>query len=278
MNPTRSGFADINGASLYYEVAGVGEPLVMLHGHLVDCRQWDDQFAQFGATHTVVRYDARGMGQSNFPAAPFSHASDLRALLAFLQIEHAVLMGCSGGGGACIDFALLHPGMVDGLILVGSGLSGYQMDAQGPMPAVMVAYVDALRSGDTERAVELSLSIFTDGPRRRPEQVNAAARAKTRAMSVPLFARLTPPEAAPQGLTPPASERLGDIHAPTLVITGGEDNAMIQDIAAILLAQMPGAKAVVIPDAGHHPNLEHPKRFDQIVAAFLSDVPPHETR
>ena len=278
MNNLHSGFADINGASLYYEVTGAGEPLVMLHGHLVDSRQWDDQFAQFSATHTVVRYDARGMGQSSFPAAPFSHAEDLGALLAFLKIEHAVLMGCSGGGGACLDFALLHPGLVDGLILVGSGLNGYQMDAHGPMPPVMMAYVDALRRGDTDQAVELSLTIFTDGPRRRPEQVNAAAREKTRAMSAPGFARPNPPEAVPQGLTPSAIERLGDIHAPTLVITGGEDNAIIQDIAALLVAQIPGAKAVVIPDAGHHPNLEHPEQFNSIVAEFLTEAGRHETR
>lgn len=278
MNDIRSGFADINGASLYYEIAGAGQPFVMLHGHLVDSRQWDDPFAAFSATHTVVRYDGRGMGQSSFPAAPFSHAADLHALLAFLQIDHAVLMGCSGGGGACIDFALLHPERVDALILVGSGLDGYRPGEHGPMPPVMVAYVEAMQRGDNDKAVELSLSIFTDGPRRQPGQVNPAAREKTRAMSAPLFARSIPPEAVPQGLTPPAIERLGEIHAPTLLITGAEDAAMIHDIAAILVAQIPGARAVVIPDAGHHPNLEHPQQFNEIVAEFLSEVGLHNTR
>ena len=70
MPSLQHGFTDINGASLYYEMAGAGPALVMLHGHLVDHRQWDDQFAAFSATHTVVRYDGRGMGQSSFPAAP----------------------------------------------------------------------------------------------------------------------------------------------------------------------------------------------------------------
>src|ERR1700736_1059173 len=113
MPPTRQGFAEINGASLYFEVAGAGDALVMLHGHLLDSRQWDDQFAAFGAKHLVVRYDARGYGQSSLPPAPFSHAADLHALLQLLGIEQAVLMGCSGGGGACVDFALQRPGMVD---------------------------------------------------------------------------------------------------------------------------------------------------------------------
>src|SRR5258708_35480410 len=98
----------------------------MLHGHLVDSRQWDDQFAAFGGTHTVVRYDARGHGQSSLPPAPFSHSEDLYALRGLLGIERAVLMRCSGGGGACIDFVLEHPGMAQGLILVGSGVRGVQ--------------------------------------------------------------------------------------------------------------------------------------------------------
>ena len=65
MTPANKGFADINGASLYYEIGGEGQPLVMLHGHLLDSRQWDDQFAAFRANHLVVRYDARGYGQSS---------------------------------------------------------------------------------------------------------------------------------------------------------------------------------------------------------------------
>jgi pimeloyl-ACP methyl ester carboxylesterase len=272
MTTIQHGFADINGASLYYELAGSGPALVMLHGHLLDHRQWDDQFARFSADHTVVRYDGRGMGQSSFPAAPFSHAADLRALLDFLALDHAILMGCSGGGSACVDFALQHPQRMDGLILVDSGLDSYFAIDHGPPPPEVQAYFQSIQSGDVERAIEASLVLFTDGPRRKPEQVNPAVRERTRLMSAPLFSRRPPPEAVPQGLTPPAIERLGEIHAPTLVITGSEDAAMILDIANILAAGIPGAQAVVIADAGHHPNMEHPEQFNEIVAGFLSAI------
>ena len=270
MNTSRQGFAEINGASLYYETAGAGQPFVMLHGHLLDHRQWDDQFAAFSDSYQVLRYDARGFGQSSLPPVPFSHAADLRALLEFLGLEHVVLMGCSGGGGACIDFTLEHPGLVDALILVGSGLGGYQ--PSGPMPPKVMAYVQAQERGDREQALELSLQIFTDGPRRQLGQVNPVARERTRALSATQFARPPVPDAVPQGLQPPAIERLGEIHAPTLDITGAEDDPMLHDIAAIFAARIPGAKSVVIPDAGHHPNLEHPELFNQIVATFLSEV------
>jgi 3-oxoadipate enol-lactonase len=266
--PPHHGFAEINGASLFYEMAGAGDPLVMLHGHLVDSGQWDEQFAALSAAHTVVRYDARGYGQSSQPTAEFSHPADLLALLAFLNLDRAALMGCSGGGAACVEFALLNPGRVTALILVGSGLGGYQLS--GPPPPQVLAYSQALQRGDLEQAIELSLALFTDGPRRRPEQVNQQAREHTRRMTAGMFARPLDGQRLATGLTPPAIERLGEIHAPTLVITGAEDNPIIHDIAALLLARIPGAKSVTIPDAGHHPNLEHPALFNQIVEQFLA--------
>ncbi len=270
MNPPRQGFADIHGASLYYETAGAGQPLVMLHGHLLDSRQWDHQFAAFSAQHAVVRYDARGFGRSSLPPEPFSHAADLHGLLDCLGVPHAALMGNSGGGGIALNFTLLHPERVDGLILVGSSLDGYQ--PSGPIPPKLMAYGQALERGDQEQALELSLQIFTDGLRREPEQVNPAARERTRELTRALFARPLVPAALAQGLTPPAMERLEEIHAPTLVITGAEDNAMLHDNAAIFAARIASAQSVVIPDSGHHPNLEQAELFNQIVMQFLSKI------
>src|SRR6185295_11046651 len=80
---TEQGFAEVNGARLYYEAAGEGHPLVMLHGHLLDSGQWDEQFALFARRYRVVRYDARGFGQSSKPPDPFAHHEDLRAIMAF---------------------------------------------------------------------------------------------------------------------------------------------------------------------------------------------------
>ena len=68
-----TGFAEINGARIYYEVAGRGAPLVFVHGYALDCRMWDDQFDDFADRYRVVRYDIRGFGRSDLPtAAPFS--------------------------------------------------------------------------------------------------------------------------------------------------------------------------------------------------------------
>src|SRR6185503_10402294 len=93
-----SGFADINGAKIYYELEGAGLPLVMIHGLFADHRMWDGQFAEFAKTYTVIRYDRRGYGKTAPVDGEFSGHEDLYALLKFLKVEKACVMGCSTGG------------------------------------------------------------------------------------------------------------------------------------------------------------------------------------
>lgn len=268
MEQSRNGTVEINGAALAYETAGAGRPLLMLHGHLLDQHQWDDQFTAFAHDYQVVRYDARGFGRSTMPPAAYNHAADLHGLLRFLGLEHAFLMGCSGGGATCIDFTLRYPDMVDGLILVGSGIAGFQ--PSGPIPPSLLAMSEALKRGAIDEAVEYSLQAFTDGRRRAPDQVNQAARERTREMTARLFSRRPVEGAEQQTFAPDALARLGEIRAPIIAIVGAEDDQMLHDIADTIAAQSPNAQRVVIPDAGHHPNLEHPEVFNHIVRSFLS--------
>jgi len=268
MLQSRSGNVEINGASLAYETAGAGPSLVMLHGHVLDQHQWDDQFQSFASDYQVVRYDARGFGRSTWPPGDYNHAADLHGLMRALDLDHAYLMGCSGGGATCIDFTLQYPDMVDGLILVGTGIAGFQ--PSGPPPPSLLAMSEALKRGAIDEAVEYSLQVWTDGLRRTPDQVDRAARERTRAMTAQLFSRRPVEGAVQQTFAPDALARLNELRAPTLAIVGSEDNQMLHDIADMIVAESPNAQRVVIADAGHHPNLEHPELFEQIVRSFLS--------
>ena len=84
-----SGFAEVNGARLYYEMAGKGHPLVLNHAGIADCRMWDDQFAAFAARFTVIRWDARGYGRSAEPPGLYSLHDDLSGLLRHLGVDQA---------------------------------------------------------------------------------------------------------------------------------------------------------------------------------------------
>src|SRR5262249_28757315 len=81
--------AEVNGTTLYYETAGEGPAIVLIHGGLVDSRLWDDQMKALAKHHRVVRDDLRGFGRSAEAPEPFSHIEDLRALMDFLRIERA---------------------------------------------------------------------------------------------------------------------------------------------------------------------------------------------
>src|SRR4051812_14421100 len=112
----QTGFAEVNGTRLYYEVAGTGHPLTLIHGGLVNRRLWDDQFDVFAQHYRVVRFDMRGFGDSGLIRATgekISLEKDVYDLLQFLDIEKTYVLGLSMGGAISIDFTLRYPEMVD---------------------------------------------------------------------------------------------------------------------------------------------------------------------
>ncbi len=270
----QTGFADVNGTRLYYEVAGTGHPLLLIHGGLVDRRLWDDQFDVFAQHYQVIRFDVRSFGDSapiTAETPPYSLEEDLYSLLKFLGIEKTYVLGLSMGGAIAINFTLMYPEMVDALIPVAMGLSGFEPAEEDKASEAEVD--EAIRSGNVARAVELTLRFWTDGPMRTPEQVNPAVREKVRAMTTRNFERPEDENATqPRALEPPAISRLSEIHVPTLIIFGDQDVRDILKIADILEKEIPGAKKVVIPDTAHHLNMEKPEEFNRIVLDFLGSL------
>ncbi len=260
----QTGKAHFDGADLYYEVAGEGPALVLAHAGFVDRRMWDDQFPIFAQHYRVVRYDRRGFGNSQLTPGPFSHRRDLYQLLKFLDIERAHLLGCSAGGAAIVDFALEHPEMAASLTLVDSALGGYRF--QGDMPKPLQDLGAAIQANDLDKAAELAVRLWIDGPHRTPDQVDARIRERGREM-----ARTALPNAfvMEEPLQPPAIERLHEIAAPTLVIIGDLDDASIATIGDLMTTRIVGARKVIISGAAHLPNMDKPEEFNREVLAFL---------
>ena len=269
------GFAEVNGTRLYYEVAGEGHPLVLNHGGLVDNHLWDDQFDEFAKLFRVIRYDMRGFGDSGMikrGMESYSMEHDLFSLLQFLDIQTTYVVGLSMGGALAIDFTLQYPEMVDALITVGAGLSGFEEDDPEELKAQFAEMEEAFKSGDIARSVEISLRIWTDGPFRTTQQVDPQVRERVRAMTTHNFERGDDEEVRPQHIEPPAAGRLAEIHVPTLIIVGGEDVEIIHSIADKLEQDIVGAKKVVIPGTAHHLNMEKPHEFNRVVIDFLEQV------
>jgi pimeloyl-ACP methyl ester carboxylesterase len=257
----------VNGSTLYYESAGRGPVVVLLHAGNLDRRVWDPQFLPLAREHRVIRYDLRGYGRSGPADAPFQHHEDLRALLDTLGVARASLVGLSGGGRIAIDFALTHPERVDRLVLASPGLSGWvYADASDT-----AYFAEARRARDRGDAAALGLawlgSAYTRPAMARPELVGplremAAANGKV------WMARLQHGDLE-RVADPPALHRTAELRVPTLVVVGARDTPDIRAIADTLAATVPGVRLARIENAGHLVNMEAPQRFTALVRAFL---------
>lgn len=256
---------EVNGTRLYVEVAGVGDPLVFVHGFSLDTRMWDDQWEPFAARFQVVRYDLRGFGRSALPTgAYYRHADDLAALLDALGIERAHVVGLSLGGGVALDFALAHPGRARSIVVVDGVLPGYSAP---DLDASIRAVWSAARNEplDAVKALWLEQPLFT------------GALADTR---VAERVRRMVADYSGYGWTardpgrwgePPVSGRLAEIGAPTFVIVGAGDMAGFHAIADTIVAGVPGARKAILPGCGHLPNMEAPEAFNAALLGFLID-------
>ena len=273
---TQSGYLTRDNARLYYEVAGEGQPVVLLHAGVADIRQWNNEFGALARHYRVLRYDMRGFGKSDPVPGDFSHLADLVALLDHVGFAApAVLIGCSQGGMLAMIFALEHPSRARALVMVGSFPSGFRL-ATPDHPQAAAAAV-ASEAGDLDLLAELQAQIWFDGMGRTPDQVDGAMRSLMLAMNRIALTNQARTSAQHLGLplldtAAPAVERLAELHVPVLVIIGDHDIPYIQAAAAYMLTHIPTAHRATIPDAGHLPNLDHPDRFMAAIVPFLASI------
>lgn len=259
-----SGFAEVNGTRLFYEVAGKGRVVVLVHGGLVDSRLWDDQFKEFAKHYRVIRYDLRGFGRSAFPTEPFSHVDDLYELLKFLKVERCSLIGLSLGSMIASDFALEHPGMVERLVLTSPGLRG----ADAPRNERARAVYKLAETEGRDKAIDawMQNEFFSTGKLNSPTYEE-----RMRAMLRDNY-KIWGPTPTPIGWQWPkrmTEERLGEIKAPTLIIVGDKDAPSILANASVYESRIPGARKVFIAGVSHHLVMEKPKEYNRLVLGFL---------
>jgi len=267
---TISGTADINGAQLYYEMRGTGHPLLLLHAGVADSRMWDDQFDVFADSFRVIRFDFRGFGRSNMPSGKFANFEDVRALLDFLKIKTATLLGISFGGMVALDFALAYPNYTSALILGAPSVSGTEPSER--IRQFWEAEELAFDRGDIEWATELNLRLWVDGPQRSRDEVNPEVRERVRVMQTAVFMKEIPDDIEEIDLDPPAAERLDELNIPVLVMIGDLDLEEKHALADRLGRDIPDCRKIVIPGAAHMLNMEKPELFNQGALKFMSTL------
>ena len=260
-------YAEADGVRLAYDITGDGEPVVLLHAGIVDRGMWNDVVPLLADQFSVIRFDARGFGESSRPPdGPFARWDDLFAVMDAAGVERAHLVGVSQGAETALDATVTAPDRVDHLVLVGAGMSGW--DFREELNDRWQAEVDAWERGDLDGCAEVSMGTWFDGPMRTAADVDPDVRQRAWAMQRRAI-DLENDDAQARAPDPPASERLGEVTAPTLVAVGELDQPDMVAIAEKLAGGIPGARHELLPGVAHLPPMERPADFAKLVRDFL---------
>jgi pimeloyl-ACP methyl ester carboxylesterase len=258
---------------LAYEVTGSGPPILLLHEGIADRTMWAPQWERWRDRYTLIRYDQRGVGDSDDPDRPYSLHGDALSVLDAVGVDRASVIGASMGGEAALDLTLAAPERVAALVTVVATPSGWEHspDLIAAFEAVEAAY----ESGGLEAANETELRMWVDGPSRSPADVDPEVREHVARMNLSALEREESRERRgneiePSELEPPAAGRLGEVAAPTLVVTGALDQPSVNAGSVAISAGVPRAEAIEIADTAHLPNLERPVEFEHAVLRFLA--------
>jgi 3-oxoadipate enol-lactonase len=261
-------YLETSGARIAYDVAGSGEPVLLVHAGVADRSMWDDQVEALRDAYRVIRHDTRGFGETETEAVPFSNRADIAALLDHLGEPSAHLVGLSRGGQIVLDFALEFPDRVRSLTAVAGGVGGYESAAE--LPAETWEAVEAMEQArDWEALSDWETAFWADGPGRSPDRVPEVRRRVHEWVLTNYRAEKV--EGEPQPLDPPAETRLAELRAPLLVMLGTLDDPGTVDSMRHLAASVPGARLEEFESA-HMVNLEHPDRFNRVLRAFLDGI------
>lgn len=262
----------------FYEDAGEGPTVVLIHGYGADLRIWDAQVQPLVSVgFRVIRYDVRGHGRSLIAPDGYTYenySADLHDLLDRINIERpateslgiaaAHIVGLSMGGGIALQFTLDHPGRVLSLTLVDSALPGftYSREAAGRIET----FVAAVRAQGPQAALDhvYLQHPFFDGVRANPEQFESV-----REIVLGFKAPDMRDGGRPLDYRPDIAGRLPEVSAWTLVVVGEHDIPDFRLIADLLAENIPNARLEVVPDCWHLPPVEKPAEFNQLLIDFL---------
>jgi 3-oxoadipate enol-lactonase len=242
---------------LAWEAAGDGPPdLLLLHPGLCDRSFWDLAWPGLTALGRAIRFDARAFGASPDPVGSWSPAQDAVGVLDAAGSSRAIVIGVSYGSRTALDVAVGWPDRVAGLVLVaGPGEEDEALEAE------FTAVDEAVERGDLDAANAIEVDLWAA---RASDDVRAWVREQNRR----LLERQAPIEHEPVFLEPPATERVGEVRAPVLVLLGEHDQpstvAGAQKAAAAI-----GAEVHVVPHAGHLLGREEPEAFLAQLEEFL---------
>jgi pimeloyl-ACP methyl ester carboxylesterase len=240
----RAGHADVNGISVYYAVYGNGEPVILLHGGLANADYWGNQIKALMARRTVIVMDSRGHGRSTRDARPYGYdlmADDVIALMDFLKVPKADVVGWSDGGILGLDLAIRHKDRVGKIFAFAANTvpSGVKDDVEkNPTFAAFIkrAGEEYARNSSTPKEYDAFVDQISKMWASEPNWTDA---------------------------------QLAAITAPVLVVDGDHDEAIKREHTEYIAATIPHAGLLILPNASHFAFLQDPELFNFAMLHFL---------
>lgn len=248
-----------------WEERGDGEPLLLVHGLGYTRQAWGPAADELARDYRVIRYDNRGIGDSDAPGGPYTTtamAGDAAQVLDEAEVERAHVIGTSLGGMIAQELALAHPGRVDRLVLACTTPGGA---GAFPIPQPTLDLVARMPTLPVEEAMRLGVinALAPDAPESLVDEIYSYR------LAHPLNPAGWQAQAA-AALTHAVDGRLGEIRAPTLIAHGTADNVVDVRNAQLLADAIPDARVELFAGGGHLFFWEQPDRFVATVREFLA--------
>jgi len=247
---------DRGGVRIQYEVAGSGPAILLTHGFGASSRMFSGNVDALAKDNTVLTWDLRGHGASDYPADPEAYSApltleDMAGVLDAAGVDHAVLLGHSLGGYLSLEFRLRFPERAAGLVLVGTG-PGFRNDEAR-------AGWNRFAEKTAERLAERGLDALAKSDELSPGEHRDA-------LGLVHAARGILPQRDASVI-----DSLPSVPVPTLVVVGADDKTFLAG-SQYVAAKVPDAELEVVEGARHAPNVSHAELFNERVRAFLDTV------
>jgi pimeloyl-ACP methyl ester carboxylesterase len=236
----QTGYAEVNGLNLYYEIHGSGPPVVLLHGAFATIDLWPNMIAALAASHQVIAIEQQGHGHTADIDRPLSYdqmADDTAALLRQLGVTNADFVGYSMGGSIAIAMGIRHPELVRKLVVISSAFApeGY--------PPELLPGIEIMRAEDV-----YGTPLHDAYLRNAPDPNGFPA----------LVAKVQDLERTFTGWAP---EEIRSIAAPMLIIVGDSDAVVLEHAVEFFRLRgggvfadyigLPASQLAVLPATGH---------------------------
>jgi pimeloyl-ACP methyl ester carboxylesterase len=265
-----------DGVRLYYEEAGSGTVVILVHEFADDYRGWEQQLRFFGKRYRCVTFNARGFPPSDVPEHPGAYsqaraADDIKSVLDHLGAQRAHVVGLSMGGFATLHYGFRHPDRTLSLVVGGCGY-GAEKDSRERFRSEADTIAGVIKSDGMVRFAEK----YAYGPTRvQFENKDSRGHAEfKRRLAEHSDLGSANTQLGVQRERPSLYDLVDEmkrITVPTLILTGDEDWPCLAP-GILMKRNIPSAALTVIPNTGHAVNLEEPDEFNRVVGDFLWKV------